>query len=329
MKNIQILGTGHYLPSQIVPSSSLDAKLNKPDGWVQKKSGLIQRHFASFETSAYMGAQAALEALHHAKLELKDIDCLVSACGVMQQAIPVNAVLIKEQLQLKTNIPCFDINSTCLSFLTALDLISDSIQSGKYKNILLVSSEMPSSGLDWSDPESCTIFGDGAAAMIISANKAPQSSAILGSCFETHIKGADFCVLSGGGTKLAQAKLDHFDKNNYQFHMQGKKVFKLARHLLPKMLDNFFKKHNIDKKAIDWIVPHQASGLALAHIKKTLGFCSTKFLDEISHLGNQMSASIPLVFHLNVQKNKIKRGDRVLMLGTGAGLSMGLILLEY
>jgi 3-oxoacyl-[acyl-carrier-protein] synthase-3 len=172
-------------------------------------------------------------------------------------------------------------------------------------------------------------LGDGAAAMIITSCQAPTSSRILGSCFETHIEGANLCVLTGGGTKLAQAKLQHFDKKHYQFHMQGKQVFKMARRLLPKMLDKFFKEKGIDKKEIDWVVPHQASGLALAHVKKALGFCSTKFLDEISHLGNQMSASIPLVFHLNVQKNKIKRGDRVLMLGTGAGLSMGLILLEY
>ncbi len=329
MKNIEILGSGHFLPSHIVLSETLDQKMGKPTGWVEKKSGLKQRHFVNKETNSYMGAQAALEALSNANLEPKDMDCIVSACGVMQQAIPVTAVLIKEHLGLKTPIPCFDINSTCLSFLTALDLISDCIESGKYKNVLIVASEIPSSGLDWSDPESCTIFGDGAAAVVVSSTRKNNTSRIVGSHFETHIEGAHYCVLEGMGTKVAQANSEVLDTNKYQFHMQGKKVFKIAKHLLPNMLDKFLEKNQISKQDINWVVPHQASGLALYHIKKVLGFDESKFLDEISHLGNQMSASIPTVFHLNVQKKMIKRGDLVLMVGTGAGFSMGVILLEY
>ena len=179
MPAVKITGLGHYLPENKILSTELDQQLGLEEGSVQKKSGLISRHFAvQHETTSYMGAQAALRAIEHAGITLQDIDVIISACGADEQGIPCTAALIQKQLRLEhSGIPCFDINSTCLSFLSALDTISYAIDAGRYKRALIVSSELPSRGLNWHDMETCTIFGDGAAACVL--EKSIHSSRII------------------------------------------------------------------------------------------------------------------------------------------------------
>lgn len=228
MPNVKIIGMGKYLPQQKISSLELDKKLNLPLGSFEKKSGLISRHFASNqETTSYMGAQAALEALKNAQLKTTDIDLIIGACGAAEQAIPSTAVLIQKQLGLENSgIACFDINSTCLSFLTALDTISYLIDGGRFKRALIVSSEIPSAGINWQDMETCSIFGDGAAACII--EKSDGSSRIIQSYMETHSSGSTFCQIQSGGTRMPPSQpLEH--QRYGLFYMDGKRCTNLQK----------------------------------------------------------------------------------------------------
>ncbi|MBI2785742.1 MAG: beta-ketoacyl-ACP synthase III [Legionella longbeachae] len=328
MPAVKIIGMGRYLPRNKVLSTELDAKLNLPIGSVQKKSGLISRHFASAdETTSYMGAQAALMAVQQANIKLTDIDAIISACGVGEQPIPCTSALIQKHLGLEqSGIACFDVNSTCLSFVSALDIASYLIEGGRFKRILIVSSDIASIGLNWQDMETCTIFGDGAAACIL--EKSDGTSRILSSHHETHSIGATFCQVEAGGTRLpAKDPLEHVEQG--LFYMEGKKVFKLASKLLDNLMDNLFNKANVSMSDINWFIPHQASMLAMHHIQKRLSIPTEKFVSIYPYHGNQIAASIPTALSTLIDTKKLLRGQLILLMGTGAGLAAGGIILEY
>lgn len=327
MLAVKITGMAQYLPCNRIYSSDLDKQLGLALGTVEKKSGLISRHFANEEeTTSYMGAQAALKALNNANLTTKDIDVIISASGAYEQLIPCTAALIQKQLGLEhSGIPCFDINSTCLSFLTALDTVAYLIANERYQRALIISSDIPSAGLNWTDMETCTIFGDGAAACII--EKSQGSSKILASHMQTYSSGVDYCRVEAGGTRVPPAK--PFDHQLGLFHMDGKKVFKLASQLVIDSMDQLFAKAKVTLSDIDWVVPHQASLLAMHHLRKRLAIPQEKLVDIYSTHGNQMAASMPsaLAHHLN--NHQIQRGQLIYLVGTGAGISAAGMVLEY
>jgi 3-oxoacyl-[acyl-carrier-protein] synthase-3 len=327
MPNIKIVGMGKYLPKTNITSLDLDKKIGLPPGSVEKKSGLLFRHFSTEnETTSYMGAKAAFDAIKNAGIALTDIDVIISACGASEQLLPSTAVLIQKQLGLETSgIACFDINSTCLSFLTALDVASYLIAGGRYHRALIVSSDIPSAGINWSDMETCTIFGDGAAACVI--EKSDDSSKILGAHLETHSVGSGFCQVQAGGTRIPPSR--PFDQKYGLFQMDGKKVFKLAKRLVMRTTEIVFKKTGLTIDDIDWVVPHQASLLAMHHMRKHLKIPKEKFADIYATHGNQMAASIPTALHYLIKSKKLKRGQLLYLLGTGAGISSGGIILEY
>ena len=328
MPNVKIIGMGKYLPQNKVSSLELDHKLSLPPGSIEKKSGLKSRHFAAAqETTSYMGAQAAREALRNAKLELSDIDVIIGACGAGEQLIPSTAVLIQKQLGAEgLDIACFDINSTCLSFLTALDTIAYLVDGGRFKRALIVSSDIPSAGINWQDMETCSIFGDGAAACVV--EKSDGASRILSSYMETHSGGSNFCKIEAGGTRIPPGQ--PFDHQRYGlFYMDGKKVFKLAKNLVLHTKETIFNHSKLTIDDIDWFVPHQASRLAMHHMRKHLNIPQTKMVDIYATHGNQMATSIPSTLYEIVSSKTLKRGQLIYILGTGAGISSAGMILEY
>jgi 3-oxoacyl-[acyl-carrier-protein] synthase-3 len=246
----------------------------------------------------------------------------------MEQAIPCNAALIQEQLGLlHSGIPSFDVNSTCLSFITALDMISYAIDCGRYENVLLVSSEISSVGLNWSQAESSILFGDGAVAVILS--KSQDSSGILNSHMETYSAGSHLSEIRGGGTKIHPRVYDDQTKEDFLFDMDGKAIFKLSYKLLPSFLEKLFSPINLSLQDLHMVIPHQASASAMKIIRKKLGVDEARFMNIIENYGNMIAASIPMALHEAVKQGRVKRGDTIMLLGTSAGLSIGGIVLEY
>lgn len=328
--SIFIAGMGKYLPSNIVYSKDLDSKLNKAPGWVAKKSGVNKRHFANNkETTSYMAAAAAKEALENANIVSSDVDCIISACGVPHQAIPATGALIQQQLGLGgSGIPAFDINCTCLSFIVALDIASFFISNHKYKNILLVTSDIASIGLNWNDPETCTIFGDGAAAVVISTNN--NNSTILSSRLETYSDGHTFCQIRGGGTALHPriANTDNYT-SHMLFEMDGKSLIRFVSSKIQQITQKVLADAKLTIDDIDLVIPHQASKLANIFIHKHLGISKNKIMDIYSEHGNQIATSIPTAFYEAIKRSKIKKKDKILFLGTSAGVSLGAMIMEF
>lgn len=328
MLPMQLKGLGYYLPENPISSESLDKKLNLAPGTVENKSGIKLRHFAlPKQTAAELGAIAAHRALQDAEMSLSDIDVIVGACGVGQQAIPCTAALFQKALGLENSgIPCFDINSTCLSFISAVETLSYMILGDRFKNALIISCELPSRGLNWQDLETCTIFGDGAAACVLT--KSEGSSKILSSHLQTHSIGSEYCCLKAGGTNIPAKHIAEYQSSGL-FYMDGKKVFKLASKLIKQSTTRLLNKAGLTMEDVDWVIPHQASKLALHHIQKQHNIPDEKYGNVYDGIGNQMAASIPTAMCRLREQGKLTRGQTLYLLGSGAGLAAGGLILVF
>lgn len=329
MRRIKILGTGLYLPKKCIKTKELEEKTGATEEVLLKKSGVLQRYYVSDgETASIMGAHAARSAVEKAGLSLDQIDLVLCTSGTMEMPIPCTATLIHKELGLST-VPAFDINSTCLSFLTGLDVISHLVESGTYQNVLLVSTEISSAGLNMSNLESASLFGDGAVAVVICRSKKSESSKIYASKMVTYSESWDACRIPGGGSGYIPENWTPKTAHMFQFQMNGKKVFKLISKHLPSFVDEILDGCDCSMSDIDVVVPHQASQSAMNIMQKKLNISDGQFVNIIKNRGNVIAASIPMALHEAIQDKRIVRGSKVMMIGTSAGLSIGGLIFEY
>lgn len=322
-----------YFPAKKLHSNTLDEQLNLPEGTVFNKSGVQVRSIAAeHETQAKMGKIAALEALKIANIAFEDLDALICANGTAQQLIPCNAALLQRELGYgDSGVACFDVNSTCLSFITALDLVSNAIAMERFKKVMIVVSDIASVGINWKDLESAALFGDGAVAYILgAAEDTRNATTVLSAHMKTFGDAVDVCqVKSGGAAKLGWHYIPE-EHEEYLFSMDGPKLFKKAAQHMECFVEETLSKAGYTLADVDHIVPHQASRSAMELIRRRLNVPSEKFhTSYFANSGNCIAASIPMVLHQAIQTGLIKKGQTILLLGTGAGLSFGSMLLEY
>lgn len=231
---LRIVGTGQYLPRKILTSAEIDARLSLPEGTLAARAGITARHVAGEgESSSDMAAAASLQALEAAGLRPQDLDLILGACGVMEQAIPSTAVLVQGKLGLgRSGVPAYDVNATCLSFIQALDLAALKIAAGQARHVLIFSADIASVGLDWDMPDVAAIFGDGAAAVVLSADGA----GLLARRFETYAEGQAACVLAGGGTRITAALDRDAAAEASYFRMDGQLAYRVAARYMPRFL---------------------------------------------------------------------------------------------
>jgi 3-oxoacyl-[acyl-carrier-protein] synthase-3 len=327
-RSVKILSTGKYLPKTKVTAAELELRLGLTPGWIEKKSGVLIRYFVEDETASLMGAYAANKALSAAGLSFNDIDCLICTSSSPEQGIPCTAALIQKQLDgQNSGIPAFDINSTCLSFIVGLDMLSYPVAAGRFPRVLLVATEI-SVGLNWQDKETCTLFGDGAAAVIITQSAADQSSRILASLLETYSKGAHLTECKAGGNKYRlEAYGDRLGE--LWFKMDGKGIYRLAAEILPDFVERLLQSSGLKMTDIDMVIPHQASLMAMELLRKQLNIPQQKLMVIAHNHGNTIAASVPMALHEAIVQGRVQRGDRLMLLGTSAGFSVGGIVLEY
>jgi 3-oxoacyl-[acyl-carrier-protein] synthase-3 len=326
---VKIAGLGKYLPEKIVTSAELEAQLEIPTGWVEKTTGVQSRRYVSGETAAQMAAAAAREALQMAGLQPSDLDAIIGASASAQQAIPCTAAFVQHELGAPDGkSACFDLNATCLSFIFALQNAAHLIAGGVYKNVLIFSSEIGTFSRNPSQWESAVLFGDAAAAAVLTATPAGEASAIWHSQFATHSSGADLTQFVGGGT-LHHPNDPATTPAMNTFDMDGPSVFKKAARLVPPFLAEFEQKQGWKAQDYDQVIPHQASGHGLKLLATRFGFRPEQVFIHIQERGNCIAASIPLALTEAFEAGRVHRGDKVLLVGTGAGLSVGGMALTF
>jgi 3-oxoacyl-[acyl-carrier-protein] synthase III len=326
---VKIAGLGAYLPEHLVTSTQLETELNIPAGWIEKVTGVRERRYATTETSVEMGAAAARQALTMAGMEVEELDAIVGASAGPQQAIPCTAAFMQRALGAPDGgSACFDINATCLSFIFALQMVAPLVAAGVYRNVLIFSSEIASISRNLDERESAVLFGDSAAAAIITRAAPDESSAIWHARFTTYSSGADLTAMLGGGTLHHPNHPLTLPAMN-TFHMDGPRVFKAATRQVGPFLTKFMEELGWPYSDVDLVVPHQASRHGVEWVARHLGFSPEQVFTNLALRGNCVSVSIPLALVEAHQQSRLKRGQRVLCLGTGAGLTLGALALTF
>ena len=277
------------------------------------------------ETQLSLSVEACEKALANANINIKNIDCIVSASAVGIQPIPCSAALIHEKIAKGTDIPALDINTTCTSFITALDTMSYLVEAGRYKRILIVSGDVASLALNPKQKESFELFSDSIVACVI--EKTDEEIGIIDSLQKTWTEGAHSTEIRGGLTNYHPKYFSEDTKEEYMFDMNGKNILALSLKEIPKMFEYFLKKNDIKISDIDMVIPHQAS-VAMPLIMQKLGFDKNKFIDEVKDFGNMVSASVPLTLAHALENKKIKKGDLIFLIGTAAGLTTNMMLIK-
>ncbi|WP_341366062.1 3-oxoacyl-[acyl-carrier-protein] synthase III C-terminal domain-containing protein [Yoonia sp. BS5-3] len=316
---MKIAGIGSYLPRQILSAEALDQRHDLPPGSVFRATGVQTRHYcASDEDQISMGAAAAMAALDDADVQVSDIDLVIAAQAVPYQPIPATAPAYMRALEMPPGQAFgLDLNSTCLSFLSAMEHAAALLQQGRYRRALIVTSEVASRALPWPDkPQVAGLFGDGAAAMVLT-----DGGVLPVMRFATYPAHYDACGIGAGGTRFDFHTAPADFAAHAMFDMEGKTLFRLtATHFVP-FVDALLDDAGWHRDEIDLIIPHQASPAGLSHIVRQCGFDPAKVIDISRDKGNQIAASIPIA--LAQVWPGLKPGAKLLFLGTSAGVSFG------
>jgi 3-oxoacyl-[acyl-carrier-protein] synthase-3 len=329
-RSIRICGTGVAVPKQVLTSDEVDRRLGLPVGTVFKRYGVRSRHRTVHESAAVLAARACEAALAQADLSWRDIDCLVAASATMDQALPYNAALILATLGAQANrIAAFDVGASCLSFLVALDTLSYLVDNGRYRNVMIVSADIATFSLDWSTLGESAIFGDGAAAAVIRKSAEGEPSTIVASRMETYPEGADYCYIKAGGSRYHPRRLSGSIDPLSLFHMDGPRLFRTVSRELPRFVSQLMSDAGLTLEQLRLVVPHQASRLALDHLAKRMHIEADRVVDIFADSGNQVAASLPSALHHGIASGRLERGDPIMLIGTGAGLTIGGMVMVY
>ena len=317
MNHAMIKGTGSYLPKNIVTNYDLEKTLETTHKWIFGRTGIAARHVVSGdECTSMMAIKAAEKALANAKVDENDIDMILVATCTPDMFFPSMACHVQHGLNIKKSIPAMDISAACSGFVYALDVANQYIMAGTAKNILVIGSETMSRSLDWEDRGTCVLFGDGAAAAVVSSS---SEKSILASILHAKHDSAEL--------------LQYVNRNDVEetsfIQMQGKEIFKLAVNLMGGLVDEVLEKAGLCQSDIDWLVPHQANTRIISAIAKKLNMPMDKVVLTIETQGNTSAASIPIALDCAIQNNQVKRGDTILIESFGAGLTWGAMIIRY
>lgn len=327
-RNIAIAGTGVSVPDVILTAEELDRRLEMPSGESLRVTGIRQRHVARHETAAQIAAAATREALVDAAMAWEDIDCLVCASATMDQALPYNAAMVLAEMEIgRHRMATLDVGASCLSFLQAMDLMSCAIVAGRYRNVLIVSADISSFTTDYRNLRENGIFGDGAAAVILRPALDEEPSRILASHCMTLPEGVDLCQIRSGGSRFHRRGSN--EHAQALFEMQGRPLFALVSRAMPDFVDELLQRAGVPREEVDLLIPHQASRQGMDHIGRLIGFNEGRMVDVFGEFGNQVGASLPTALHFAVKRYGLARGRTAMLLGTGAGVSMGGIIFIY
>jgi len=273
-----------------------------------------------------MAVKASRDALAAAGLQPSDVDLVISASGTPDQPIPDGGVLLHRELGL-SGVPAFAVHATCLGFLAALHVAAPLVASGAYRCVLVSCAEVTSGGLNPNEPESAVLLGDGAAAVVLTPTPEGEDSVVEAVRFETYSEGADLTAVRGGGSRLHPNSPDRRDED-FLFSMDGRGVLRLTLGRVGPFLEALRPGLASGLAGIDRVVPHQASRAGF-RLMDALGWPQACVEQTLAWTGNCVAASIPIALHTAVAGGRIRRGDRVLLTGTGAGLTLGGVVLTY
>lgn len=317
--SFRIMGTGMYVPSRIVTNDELSEIVDTSDEWISKRVGVRERRISESEFPSEMGAKAARAALADAGCDAADLDMILSASVSAETVSPSTACMIQHALGVTC--PVMEINAACAAFLYMLETAAAYFALHKdYRKILVVGCERISGILDWSDRSTCVIFGDGAGAAVLERGEGYLDSVC-------HVHGGDDVIKIPH--TLGSSPFFHREQDSPYIHMKGQETFKYAVNAIEQDIRILLERNHLSMEDIAWIVPHQANRRIMDFACKRLGIDPARMVENIDRYGNTSSASIPIALHELKESGRLRRGDKMIFVAFGGGLSDMACLLEY
>ncbi len=314
-----IVGWGKAVPDRVVTNDELAQIVDTSDEWIRTRTGIRQRHIAvdPAETTASLGAKAARAALDAANLSPTRVDMIICATSSPEHTFPATACIIQDMIG-ASNAGAFDLSAACSGFVYGLGLAKGLIASGQAENVLVIGAETLSRIVDWSDRNTCVLFGDGAGAVVVQASPVPGG--ILSTEMGCDGSGADVLTLPAGGSKMP-ATLETVASGQHFVKMNGRAVFRFATRVMADATRKVLDRAGLSVYDVDLVIPHQANIRIIQSSMRQLGLSEEKVFVNLQDYGNTSTASIPIALTEAIEQNRIQPNDTIVMVGFGAGLT--------
>lgn len=322
----QILATGSGIPERVVKNEFFGYLVEDADEWIFSRTGIRERRFVTDDVSTSdLATIAARNALEAGGIDAADLDCIIVGTSTADMILPSTACMVQKNIGASKAF-AFDMNAVCSSFVYAVETADNFIRSGKYKKVLVIGADTYSKILDFNDKTSCPLFGDGAGAVVLGATE--ERTGILESLVKSDGKGWELIQVPSSGSRKPVTP-ETIAAGETTFKMAGKSVFVFATDVIPKIIDEVTSQAGVSVDQLDYIIPHQANVRIIDFISKKTGIAKEKFLLNLDRFGNTAAASVGLALDENRRNGVIKKGDLVLMMGFGGGLSWGGVLIQF
>ena len=319
-QTVLMTSVGAYLPANVVTNEDLSAYVDTSDEWIQRRTGITQRHFvADGETTADLASHAANQALANAAMQPQDIDLIIVATTTPDNTFPSTATKVQHQIGAAGAI-AFDVQAVCAGFIYAVDVAEAMLRGGRGRRALVIGAESFSKLLDWQDRTTCVLFGDGAGAVILEITDEASDWGIRSSVL--HADGAHRDILYVDGGPSSTNDVGHV-------RMEGKEVFRHAVEKLAAVMDEALAAADMQPQDIDWLVPHQANIRIIDAMQKKMQLPSEKVICTVAAHANTSAASIPLALATAVGDGRVQNGDLLAMEAIGGGLVWGAALVKF
>ena len=324
-KRIGVVGLGMSVPKKVLTNFDLEKIVETSDEWIRTRTGIRERHVVEpGMTTSDLAYQAAKEALKHAKLHAKDLELVIVATTSPDMLFPSTACLLQHRLGAKDAV-CFDLSAACSGSVFAMITAQQYLLQGRYKNALVIGAEVLSPFIDWTDRSTCVLFGDGAGACVMT----PVSrGGILATDMGSDGSAAGLLYMPGGGSKYPPSHTS-VDQRLHYLRMNGGEIFKLAVRRMAESAKTVMKDARLAVEDVECFIPHQANTRIIQAVAKWANLPMEKVFMNVERYGNTSAASNLIALYEAVQQGVIKRGDYVVLVAFGAGLTWGSILLQW
>ncbi|ETT52050.1 3-oxoacyl-(acyl carrier protein) synthase III [Paenibacillus sp. FSL R7-269] len=326
LRPVGIIGTGKYVPEKVLTNSDLEKIVETNDEWIVSRTGIRERHIAAPEqATSDLAYEAALKALESAGMKAEELDLIIVATVTPDSAFPSTACILQDKLGAK-NAAAFDLSAACSGFVYSLATATGFIQNGMYNNALVIGADTLSRITDYTDRNTCVLFGDGAGAVIV--GEVPEGRGFQSFDLGAEGSGGSLLNLEAGGSRLPASQQTVEDKKHF-IYMNGREVFKFAVRIMGSATERVLTKAGLSKENIDLFVPHQANIRIIQSAMQRLDLPPEKVVVNVDKYANTSAASIPLALVEAAEEGRMKAGDAVLMVGFGGGLTWGASVLIW
>lgn len=326
MPYAHITGWGMAVPDHILTNADLEKIIDTSDQWITEMTGIKERHIAEKgETTSTLAVEAAWKALSIAKLKPTDIDLIICSTSTPEYLFPATACLVQDRLG-ATKAGAFDLSAACSGFIYAVIMAAQAIKSGSLQCVLVIGSETLSQFVNWSDRNTCILFGDGAGALVLQASE--NQGGVISAVMHSDGSGADLLSIPAGGSKNPACEAT-LKAGLHYIHMDGREVFRFATRVMAQATREAISSAGISLEEVKWVIPHQANYRIIESAARGLKLPLDRFIINLENYGNTSTASIPIAICEAAMDGRLQSGDKFVMVGFGAGLTWGALTAQW